>query len=374
MNRASQASASVPAQSSRSRSGPALAGSRAALIIGVVAVVFGFLVGRFNPLLNHAASVEGATVDMLFSIMLGVAGTIFAIVEGALLFSILTYRHRGSDDSDEDDIVPIHGHAGLEILWSVIPAVLVTATAIGSYFVLAANELPQPNAMTIDVTGRQFSWQFDYPSLDVKSTELRLPLGQQVLVRLHSADVIHQFWIPAFRIKRDVMPDRVTEIRFTPKQEGTYPLRCTKICGVGHSAMVANVIVMKPADFDAWLAQQANGAPLVKGGAGGDPLARGRQIFSEQGCNACHALKDANAKGVVGPALDGIGTKAGNIIKDPGYKGQAKSGDDYIRESIVSPNAYIVPGFAANVMPQDFGKRLSPDDLNALVQYLSAQK
>jgi cytochrome c oxidase subunit 2 len=244
---------------------------------------------------------------------------------------------------------------------------------LGSYFVLDAIERPQPSAMTVEVTGRQFGWQFYYPSLDVRSPELRVPAGQQVLVKLHSADVIHQFWIPAFRLKKDVMPDRVTEVRFTGRQEGTYPIRCTKICGVGHSAMVSNVVVMKQADFDAWLGAQANPS-IAGGGQAADPMAKGREVFLLQGCNSCHALKDANANGSVGPNLNDIGAKAESTIKDPGYTGQAETAEDFIKESIVAPNVYIAPGFPANVMPQDFGKQLSPDDLNALVQYLNAQK
>ena len=377
MNRVSETNTSMPARRFLPF-GPGQSSStlRAIVIIGILAIVCGVLVGRFNPLLNHAASVEGTLVDTLFSVMLGAAATIFVIVEGALIYSMVAFRHRGSldDDSDEDEITPVRGHLGMEVLWTAIPAALVTIVALSSYFVLATIESPKPDAVTVEVTGRQFGWQFYYPSLDVTSSELRVPAGRQVLLKLHSADVIHQFWVPAYRIKRDVMPDRVTELRFTANQEGSFPIVCTKICGVGHSGMRSTVVATKSSEFDAWLAQQANGALAIKTGQANDPLARGRQIFQEQGCAACHTLKDANANGKAGPDLDGIATNAENIVKDPGYKGKAQNGADYIHESIVDPNAYVVPGFQANMMPQDLGKRLSPDDLNALIQYLQAQK
>ncbi len=339
------------------------------IAIGLAAVVIGVLIGFWNPLMNNAASVEGSIVDRLFGTMLGVATAIFVVVEAGLLYFIITGRRRGDDDEDEG--LSFHGNTNLEIVWTAIPAALVTLTALGSYAVLSFIEQPQRNALRIEVTGQQFAWSFYYPSLDVTSSELHVPVGQQVLLELHSKDVIHQFWIPAYRVKKDVMPDRVTQLTFTANRAGTFPIVCTKVCGAGHALMRSQVVAQASDEYDAWLADQANGATQL---ASSDPLAKGRQVFDQNGCNACHKLTDAKAGGAVGPNLDGLGERAAKTITDPGYKGQAKDAEGYIRESIVQPNAYIAPGFQPNIMPQGFGQQISAADLDALVKYLAAQK
>jgi cytochrome c oxidase subunit II len=361
---------SLPAKKSDPRVDFGRSNMPAFIAIGLAAVVIGVIVGFWNPLLNNAASVEGNIVDRLFGTMLGVATAIFIVVEAGLLYFIIKGRRRGDDDDDEEGL-SFHGNTSLEIIWTAIPAALVTLTALGSYAVLTLIEQPQRDALKVEVTGQQFAWSFYYPSLDVTSSELHVPVGQQVALELHSKDVIHQFWIPAYRVKKDVMPDRVTQLTFTANREGTFPIVCTKICGAGHALMRSQVVAQKPADYDAWLADQANGATQL---ASGDPLAKGRQVFNQNGCNACHKLTDAKAGGTVGPSLDGIGTTAASIIADPSYKGQAKDAEGYIHESIVQPNAYIAPGYQPNIMPQGFGQQISAADLDALVKYLAAQK
>lgn len=360
MKQVSQVAPSNPAPNSLHPSA-ARGSSRAAIIgIAILAVVLGFLAGRFNPLLFNSASVEGGQVDTLFSVLLGIATTIFVIVQGGLLYSIIRFRRQPGDETEGEFT---HGHTGLEILWTAIPAVLVTSISIYSYSVLVGIERPAPDAIAIEVTGRQFQWQFYYPDQDLQTTELHVPIGRQIYVKLHSADVIHSFWIPAFRVKKDAMPDRVTELRFTPDKDGMYPIVCSRICGVGHAAMRANLVVQEPAEFEAWLKEQTGTTAQVPA----DPIVLGRQMFQKNGCGACHMLADAGGAGTAGPTLTHIGTQAGNMV--PG-----QSADQYIHESIVNPNAFIVPGFQSNIMPKDFGQRLSDQELQALVQYLLAQK
>jgi cytochrome c oxidase subunit II len=291
------------------------------------------------------------------------------IVQGGLIYSILRFRAKATDT---EDAAPVRGHSILEIVWTAIPAGIVTTLAILSYATLTTTEAAQPDALVVQVTARQFAWDFYYPHRDVHSPELHVPRGQQVLLQMVSKDVIHAFWIPDFRINKDVMPDRMTEVRFTGDKDGTYPIVCSRICGVGHAFMRSNAIVQEQADFDTWLGQQAGTAAVAA--SGNDTTAAARQLFNEQGCNACHTLAAAQAAGKVGPDLDHMATEAANRIKDPSYKGQAKTPEDYIKESIVSPNAYITPGYQANIMPQDFGKRLTDQQINTLVQYLAAQK
>jgi cytochrome c oxidase subunit 2 len=329
-------------------------------VIGLVSVVGGFLVGLWNPLLNNSTTTEGARVDVLFALMLGIGTTIFLIVNGALLYSVIRFRSR----SDDDEGVASHGHMGLEILWTAIPAAIVTGLSLYSYIVLAVNEQEDPYALNVELTARQFGWEFYYPQEDVRSSDLHLPRGQQVLLKMRSADVVHAFWVPEFRMKKDLMPDRITEVRFTPDRNGTYPIVCSRICGVGHAFMRSNVVVEDASAFNNWLAQQSAGQAAL---ASGDPLAAGRALYQRYGCNACHVLGDANATGQVGPGLDGIGTRAAGIV--PG-----QSAEDYLREAIVDPNVHIVGGYQPNVMPQDYDARMSDQELEAMVQYLLLQK
>jgi nitric oxide reductase subunit C len=136
--------------------------------------------------------------------------------------------------------------------------------------------------------------------------------------------------------------------------------------------MRSQVVVQKPDDYDAWLSGLANGA--TQPAAANDPLAKGRQVFVQNGCNACHKLDDAKATGAAGPELNDIGTRAESRIKDAGYKGAAKDAEAYIRESVVQPNAFIAPSYQPGIMPQNFGTQLAQADLDALVKYLLAQK
>jgi cytochrome c oxidase subunit 2 len=370
----SYASQPTPASQPRAPKDPrALARSNwvAALGIGILAVVLGFLAGRFNPLLTGSTASEGAKVDALFSVLLGIGTATFVVVQGGLLYSIIRFRQKSDDD---DDAPAVRGNVGLEILWTAIPAVIVTGLAVYSYATLANIETPAPDAITVQVTGRQFVWDFYYPDRDVHSPELHVPLGLQVHLVMHSDDVIHAFWVPDFRVKKDVMPDRVTEVRFTADKAGTYPVVCSRLCGVGHAFMRSNVVVQPENDFTTWLYAQQTGATVQAGGQSAGPAAAGKAVFEQNNCGACHTLKDANAAGKVGPELDGIGASAAKTIKDPGYKGKATDAASYIRESIVEPNAYVVPNYPPNVMPQNFGQTISAEDLDNLVQYLLSQK
>lgn len=341
----------------------------AAIAIGLSAVILGVLMGIFNPLLNNSTAAEGAAVDVLFSLLLGIGTTVFVVVQGALLYSIIRFRSRSDD---EEDGPPVRGNVPLEIVWTAIPAAIVTGLSLFSYGVLANIELPQPDAMTVQVTARQFAWDFYYPDRDVHSPQLYVPRGRQVHLVMRSADVIHAFWVPDFRVKKDLMPDRTTEARFTADKVGTYPVVCSRLCGVGHAFMRSNVVVQEPNDFYNWLYQQQTGRS-VAGGAGNAPV-DGKAVFQKYGCAACHQLSDAGAAGQVGPSLNGIGTKAAAVLGMSHYHGQAKDVLGFIHESIVDPNAYVEQGFQPNVMPQDFGKQMTDQKLNALVQYLAGQK
>ena len=222
-----------------------------------------------------------------------------------------------------------------------------------SGIVLVKNDRAGANPLNVDVTARQFAWTFSYPEQgNLTSAQLRLPVGRSVELHLTALDVIHSFWVPEFGQKQDALPGQDTKLVITPTKVGTYPVICTELCGLGHALMRTTAIVMQPTAFDAWVKQQQNALKAPPGEAG-------KSVFAANGCASCHTLKAAGASGKVGPDLD----------KLPAYAKQAgKPLEDFVRESIVDPNAYVQPGFPKGVMPPF--STLPKDQLDALVQFL----
>jgi cytochrome c oxidase subunit 2 len=334
-----------------------------AIVIGFVAVVAGLVVGLNNPLLHTSVATEGNAIDRLFSLTLGIATVVFVVVQGFLLYSIVRF---GREPGDETDGPPMRGNTRLEFFWTLIPALTIFFVGFVSYVTLSRIETRIDDALEVEVKAFQFAWQFYYPEEDVTSAELHVPVDRQIHLKMRSNDVVHSFWVPEMRIKKDVMPDRVTETYITPTEPGTYPIVCTELCGAGHAVMRSNVVVQSDAAYRAWLASQKTTAEAAAEAAN-DPLAQGRGVFVAAGCNACHALADANAVGAIGPKLDGFGTVAAERV--PG-----QSAEEYTLQSIVKPNELVVEGYPANVMPQDYGLRLSEQELDALVKYLVEMK
>ena len=281
------------------------------------------------------------------------------------MYAVLKFRARPDDDSDGP---PVHGHTGLEIVWTAVPAVLVTSIAIASAVILTENErVPHAAAgvprdplrpLVVDVTAQQFAWLFKYPGYhDATSSTLRLPMGKTVKLRLTSLDVIHSFWVPEFSQKQDAVPGLITNLVITPKRFGTYPVICTELCGLGHALMRSQAEVMSTSKFRQW-AQSQNHAAGVGGAPGGQS---GKALFVSNGCNGCHTYKPAGATGTVGPDLDQLRAEA---------KRAGKPLDAFIQESIVNPDAYVEPGFQKGIMPGTF-RTLPAAQIDALVKFLS---
>ena len=308
-------------------------------------------IALFIPWLPESASEERDRIDVVFWVTTVICIAVFAVVFAISVFSLWKFRARPDDDSDGP---PIHGHTGIEITWTAIPAMLVTSIAVVSAVALAKND-STPADLTVDVRARQFTWSFTYPaSGDVTSSQLRLPVDKTVLLRLQSDDVIHSFWVPEFGQKQDVLPKpEVTELRITPTRTGRFPVICTELCGAGHAFMRSFAIVMEQGAFDRW----SRGRRQALGGTGGEA---GKAVFDEQGCGSCHTFSAAQASGDVGPDLDDLPAEA---------RRAGKPLEAFVRESIVEPDAYVERGFSANLMPETYGG-LPKQQLDALVQYL----
>jgi cytochrome c oxidase subunit 2 len=314
------------------------------------------------PWLPVSASSEADRIDLTYWIATGIAIFIFSIVAAAILYSVWRFRAHPDDDSDGP---PIHGHTGLEIVWTAIPTALVTAIAIVSAVVLHDNGTTPKNALHVNVTAQQFTWTFTYtdgPAKGVTSPDLYLPVDRSTILEITSVDVLHSFWVPQFAQKQDAVPGRTNPLKITPTKLGTYPVICTELCGLGHALMRRSAIVLSAGDFSAkkWAAGLPGGAPPPPPSGGGG-AASGKAVFTANGCGSCHTLTAAGSTGTVGPNLDKLPAEA---------KGAGQPLEPFIRESIVNPNKYIAPGYPAGVMPQNFGQTISKPDLDSLVQYL----
>jgi len=330
-------------------------GSIASLLgIGIVAGGIAAAVAVALPWLPTPASREASRIDFEFWFVVIICIVIFAVVIAAILYSVIVFRAAPDDDSDGP---PIHGHTGLEIAWTIVPTLLVTAIGISSAIVLSNDDALGKNVLHINVTAQQFAWTFSYPdSKNLTSATLMLPKDRSVLLTFTSKDVIHSFWVPEFGQKQDTVPGLHPTLHITPDRLGTFPVICTELCGLGHATMRTTAIVMSPKAFDKWVAGQSKAVTSPNAGQAG------AAVFKNNGCAACHTLTAAGAAGKVGPDLDKLTT----------YAKQAKQPlAAFVRSSIVDPNAYVQSGYPKNVMPGTFGTSIPKQQLDALVTYLT---
>jgi len=315
--------------------------------LGAVAAAITTAVALFIPWLPESASKESTRIHFVYWFTTVIAIAVFATVVAVLAYSVIHFRARPDDDSDGP---PTHGHTTLEIVWTAIPAVLVTAISIVSAVVLAQNGRAGADPLIVKVTAQQFAWEFTYPNGKTYGS-LTLPKGRHVKLEITAKDVIHSFWVPEFSQKQDAVPGQTNSLVITPTHLGTFPVICTELCGLGHALMRSHADVLTPAKF----------ADFMKHGASAGPP--GLAVFQANGCNSCHTFKPANATGKIGPDLDNLKT----------YEAKANRGplDKFIEESIVDPSAYVAPGFSDGVMPHIYKQQISPDQLQQLVQYLS---
>lgn len=231
----------------------------------------------------------------------------FVIVTTVLIYSIWKWRAK---DDDLEDGPPIHGNTKLEVVWTVIPSLVLVVVAVWGYIVLDRNEALAADRITVDVYAQQFNWTYGYPEAGIETGTLVVPVNRQVQLNLRARDVIHDFWVPQFGIKGDAVPGIVHEIWINPKKEGTYPVVCAELCGVGHGVMRSRVDVVSQAEYDRWLARATAGVKAKTAAAAaaakletapGDAAA-GQTVF-EAKCSGCHA--DLGKKAGAGPVIVG---------------------------------------------------------------------
>jgi cytochrome c oxidase subunit II len=334
------------------------------VVISGVAAALGIVLALSINWFPVAASKQAGPIDTLWYVLLIFSVPIFVIVCAVVLTSIIKFRMRpGEEDLDGP---PIHGNTKLEVIWTTIPALLLLGLCTYAYLVLHDIEKAPANGreMRVQVTGQQFNWTFKYElgKRSFTSAQLYLPINESVKFDIRSVDVLHDFWVPAFRMKIDAVPGIFTHYRVTPTKLGSYPVVCAELCGLGHAFMRNTAHVYTPDKFNTWVhkMQVAQGVIAGAGGGGGGnanaSLAAGRAVFTGVGgCSACHTLADAKATGTVGPDLD---------------KYLKTRGKPFIKTSIVDPNAFVEKGFPPNTMPPNFGSTLSQSQIDAVVNYL----
>jgi cytochrome c oxidase subunit II len=376
------------------------------VVIGVIATAIAIPVALIIPWFPSKGSVQAGNVRTLYDVLLIATVPIFVLVETVVLFSVWKFRMRPGQE--EMDGPPIHGNTRLEVVWTAVPAILIISLCTYAYTVLRSNENSKKGEMTVNVTTRQFAFEFSYPrggGKQVVSSILYLPKDQPVVFKLRSLDVIHSFFVPNFSEKLDAVPGIVTTLRVTPNVLGTFPVECTELCGAGHSLMRSSAHVITPAAFTKWLnSQQTNGAPPVgappatvtqavpdynavpgagsssssapssssssSAGSSATSAAAGKAVFTgSAGCSGCHTLAAANATGTVGPDLD---TKLkSDCALAASQKVRGTTLQQCIQTAITKPYAYLPTGYSAGIMPSNFSQRLTQAQIQALVSFLS---
>ena len=301
---------------------------------------------RFWP---DQASTFAGKVDALYIYLLSVTAFFTILIFVLILTFGLKYRRKPGRKPQD-----VHTSHALELTWSIIPFLLTLVMfAWGAGLYVHMTRAPD-DAMPIDVIGKQWMWKMQHPNGKREINELHIPMGRPIKLTLASQDVIHSFYIPAFRVKQDVVPGRYTSEWFTATQIGEYHIFCAEYCGDQHSGMIGKVIVMEPAKYQAWLA----GTPPDQA-----PPAAGEKLFTQYGCITCHGQR--------GPGLAGVFMSKRRVIED-GKEIEVTAGDNYLRESILNPSRKIVVGFQP-LMPTYAGQ-LSEEQVLDLIAYIKSLK
>jgi cytochrome c oxidase subunit 2 len=303
------------------------------------------------PLFPPSASTMALEVDLLYLFIVALNVFFVVLVAALVVIFAVKFRRRHPDDVGAD----IHGSLVLELGWTFIPFVLSMVMFVWGADLFFRLARPPQNAMEVFVVGKQWMWKVQHPEGVREINELHVPVGRPVRITLGSEDVLHDYSIPAFRVKMDAVPGKLTTMWFEATTPGTYHLFCAEYCGTKHAGMIGQVIAMTPQDYEAWLAG---------GRSTGSALQNGERLFSELSCITCHKA-DSTGRG---PSLHGV--YGSSVQLTDGRRGVAD--DNYLRESIVNSQAKVVAGFQP-IMPT-FQGQISEENLMQLIAYVKALK
>jgi cytochrome c oxidase subunit II len=299
------------------------------------------------PLWPERASSMASQVDAIYIFLLVVCGMVALLVFTCLLYFAARYRSRAGVEAEQID-----GSTPLELTWSIIPLCVFLVFFAWGALVFFKQRTPPRDATEVYVVAKQWMWKLEHAEGQREINELHVPVGRDVKLIMTSQDVIHSFYVPVFRMKQDVLPGRYTVAWFRATKPGTYHLFCAEYCGTQHSGMIGSIVVMEPAQYEAWMS----------GGPAGPLSATGEKVFAELGCSTCHR-SDAQGRG---PNLQGV---FGNPVALADGR-TLVADENYIRECILDPGAKRVKGFQP-IMPT-FQGLVSEEQVNALVAYVKS--
>jgi len=311
------------------------------------------------PLLPESASSVARDVDLLTLAWLAISAFFITLITLVILFFFMRYRRRRRGEvgsTAEIDSLP------LELTWSVIPLIIALGMFVWGVKVFFTVSRPPADAVEHWVTGKQWMWKVQHPEGVREINTLHVPVGQPVRLTMTSEDVIHSFYVPAFRVKADVLPGRYTTVWFEPTKVGRYHLFCAEYCGAEHSVMGGWIEVLEAEAYERW---------LETGEAGPTMLASGEELFARLACDTCHLTGGEAAPGGAAPRAPTLDGLFGSRVALAGG-GSVVADETYIRESIVSPQARVVAGWQP-LMPT-FKGQVSEEQLNALVAYLKTMQ
>ncbi|TAK18352.1 MAG: cytochrome c oxidase subunit II [Acidobacteria bacterium] len=303
------------------------------------------------PFFPPSASTVASDVDYLYFFILGVSAFFAVLVSVLVLVFAIKYRRNKPEDIGAD----IHGSLSLELLWTGIPFILAMVMFVWGAQVFFTLSKPPADSMDVFVVGKQWMWKVQHPEGVREINELHVPINRPVRLTMGSEDVIHDFFIPAFRVKMDVVPGKLTTMWFTATKAGEYHIFCAEYCGTKHSGMIGTVTAMEPQDYEAWLAG---------GRATGSAVQNGERLFSDLSCVTCHKA-DSTGRG---PWLGGV--FGSTVTLNDGRKVVAD--ENYLRESIMNPQSKVVQGFQP-IMPT-FQGMVSEENLLQLIAYVKTLK
>ena len=304
--------------------------------------------GSFTLFPSQASTLAGR-VDNLYFFMLAVTAFFSVLIAVMVVTFALKYRRRAADDVGAN----IHGSTALEVVWTAIPLVIAMVMFVWGTSVYFAIAKPPADAMEVYIIGKRWMWKAQHVTGQREINRLHVPVGQPVKLLISSEDVIHSYYIPAFRVKMDAVPGKTTSMWFEATAPGEYHLFCAEYCGTQHSGMIGKIVALEPREFQQWL----GGGPVQ----GSLPEA-GEQLFTQLGCMTCHR-DDAGARG---PSLTGLFGSPVQLAN-----GQTVIADEsYIRESILNPTAKMVAGYAP-LMPTYQGQ-VSEEGVASLIAYIKS--
>jgi len=304
-----------------------------------------------TPLFPEQASTMAARVDSLYFFLIGLTVFFSLLIAGLIVTYAVRFRRRTPDSIG----AVIHGGLMLEVTWSVIPFLITMGIFYWGASVFVAMSRPPDQTLNVYVVGKQWMWKFQHLDGQREINELHVPVGRAVKLIMTSEDVIHDVYVPAFRVKADVIPGRYTHLWFEPTKPGTYHLFCAEYCGTRHSGMIGQIVVMEPNDYQSWLSG---------GSEEGSLASAGQKLFADLACNTCHR-PDAQGRG---PVLQNLFGKTVELAS-----GERVVVDEaYIRESILNPMAKVTLGFQP-IMPT-FQGLVNEEGLLELIEYVKSLK